>query len=418
MSVLRPFCGLRPPRDQVLAVACPPYDVVNTQEARAYAGDNRLSFFHISKPEIEFADDHDPYAAEVYARGGDNLRRFLAQGTLRPDPTPCLYIYRQRMGDHLQTGLVAGASVDEYQQGLIKKHELTRADKEDDRTRHVDVLGGNDEPVFLTYRARPEIDALIAAITTTPAEYDFVTDDGIGHTFWVVSQRQAIAALERELAAVPHLYVADGHHRSAAASRVRELWRERAGAGHHGDEEYNYFLAVVFPHDQMKILDYNRVVRDLGGRSPEAFLELVGEKFAVTALAGMAEARPDAVHRFGLYLGGRWYRLQAREGSYDARDPIDVLDVSILQRNLLAPLLGIADPRTDKRINFVGGIRGLGELERLVDGGQYRVAFALHPTTIEQVMAIADAGQIMPPKSTWFEPKLRSGLVLHPFEVA
>lgn len=412
MSVIRPFAGLRPPAEKVLRVACPPYDVVSSKEARAYAEGNPLSFFHVSRPEIDLPEGTDEHGAEVYEKGVENLKRFEREGWLAPDPKPCFYLYRQKMGRHVQIGLVAGASVDEYQRGLIKKHELTRADKEDDRTRHVELLEANDEPVFLTYSARGSIDALVAALIVEAPVYDLVTDDGIGHTFWVVSGATEIAVLEREFKDVPALYVADGHHRSAAASRVREILRERAGAGHTGAEEYNSFLAVIFPHDQMQILDYNRLVRDLDGMAPEGFLARISERFEV----GPAEKKkPGRLHEFGMYLGGSWHRLTARPGSFDERDPVACLDVSILQENLLGPVLGIKDPRTDKRIDFVGGIRGMEELEKRVGSGEHAVAFSMFPTRIDQLMAIADAGKIMPPKSTWFEPKLRSGLVVHRF---
>jgi uncharacterized protein (DUF1015 family) len=407
MAVLKPFKGLRPPKDKVLQVAAPPYDVVNAEEARAYAKGNPFSFFHVSRPEIDLPGV-DEHTDAVYARGRENLKAFVAQGLLKPDFTPRFYVYRQRMGTHLQVGLVAGASVEEYDRGLIKKHELTRADKEDDRTRHVDEMGANDEPVFLTYRADPRIDALIAEVTRGVPEYDFVTEDQIGHTFWVVSQDELNARLEEAFKSVPHLYIADGHHRSAAASRVRKLaqGRNRASPGH------ERFLAVVFPHDQMQILDYNRVVKDLHGRAPEQFLKLLEEKFTV---APSESKKPSKLHGFGMYLGKQWYALTAKPGTF-ASTPTGVLDVSILQNNVLGPLLGIGDPRTDKRIHFVGGARGTAELEKLVDSGAYAVAFSMFPTSLEQLMSIADAGEIMPPKSTWFEPKLRSGLVVHAFE--
>ncbi|HEY3354008.1 MAG TPA: DUF1015 family protein [Polyangia bacterium] len=411
MSIVKPFRGLRPPKDKVLKVACPPYDVVNTDEARAYAAGNPLSFFHISRPEIDFEPKHDPHADDVYARGREALARFRADGVLTLDREPCYYVYRQKMGDHVQIGLCAGASTAEYDQDLILKHELTRKDKEDDRTRHIDELGGNDEPVFLLYPARPAIDALIAAVAATPPEYDFTTEDGIVHTFWVVADAARRDAIAREFAQVAKLYVADGHHRSAAASRTAAA-RKARNPGHTGGEEYNSFLAVIFPHDQMRIMDYNRVVLDLNGLTKEQFLARLGEKFEVQPTT---DRQPRGVHEYGMFLDGAWYRLRAKAGTFDPKDPIGVLDVSILQRNALAPILGIEDPRTDKRIDFVGGIRGLGELEKRVAAGA-AVAFAMYPTTIEQLMAIADAGQIMPPKSTWFEPKLRSGLVLHPFE--
>jgi uncharacterized protein (DUF1015 family) len=410
MSIIRPFAGLRPPRERVLGVACPPYDVVSTQEARALAQGNPLSFFHVSRPEIELPASADPHSEPVYALGLENLKRFCREGTLVADPTPCFYLYRQKMGAHVQTGLVAAASVEQYQQGLIKKHELTRADKEDDRTRHIDVLDANDEPVFLTYRARTDIDAHVERLAARPPTYDFTTDDGIAHAFWVVDGREDIDALRAMFASLPALYIADGHHRSAAASRVRESRRARGRPT--GDEEYDFFLAVIFPHDQMQILAYHRVVRDLNGLTPEALLERVRERFQVEP----AQRRESAgLHEFGMYVRGNWYRLVARDGTFDSRDPVASLDVSVLQQNLLAPILGIGDPRTDARIDFVGGIRGVKELERRVDSGEMGVAFSMFPTRIDQLIAIADAGLIMPPKSTWFEPKLRSGLVVHAF---
>ncbi|MFN7133819.1 MAG: DUF1015 domain-containing protein [Myxococcales bacterium] len=410
MSIVRPFPGLRPPADKVLQVACPPYDVVNTEEARAYAKGNPLSFFHVSRPEIDLPEGTDSHAEEVYALGRTNFDRFKQEGVLVRDSRPCFYLYRQKMGAHVQVGFVCGASVAEYQQNLIKKHELTRADKEDDRTRHIDDLNANDEPVFLTYRARPSIDALVSTLCARAPTYDFTTDDGIGHTFWVVDGDGDIAKLEAEFKAIPELYIADGHHRSAAASRVAA--KRSKAPGHSANEEYNFFLAVVFPHDQMQILDYNRVVKDLNGLSSEQFLQKISEKFEVRATD---EKKPSRAHSFGMYLDGRWHQLTAKPGTWDAKDPVKDLDVSILQENLLSPVLGIRDPRTDKRIDFVGGIRGMQELERVVNGGKAKVAFAMYPTSIEQLMAISDAGQIMPPKSTWFEPKLRSGLVVHEF---
>lgn len=411
MSNLRPFAGLRPPKDKVLRVACPPYDVVSTEEARALARGNPLSFFHVSRPEIGLPPSADPHSEPVYALGLENLRRFRAEGTLVRDPTPCFYLYRQRMGAHVQTGLVAAASVEEYQQGRIKKHELTRADKEDDRTRHIEVLGANDEPVFLTYPRREEIDSAVARLAARPPAYDFTTEDGIGHTFWVVDGPADLAALQGMFRALPALYIADGHHRSAAAARVREK-RRAQGGGQAAEQEHDFFLAVIFPHDQMQILAYNRLVRDLNGHSPESFLGKLAERFLVRP---GSEKRPSRRHDFGMYLRGQWYAVTAKPGTFDAADPVASLDVSVLQQNALAPILGIADPRTDERIDFVGGIRGEAELERRVDSGEMQVAFSMFPTRIEELLAIADAGKIMPPKSTWFEPKLRSGLVLHEF---
>ncbi len=385
-------------------MAAPPYDVVSSVEARAYAAGKPDCFFRVSRPEVDLGSDVDEHADAVYAKGRENLEAFLKNGTLSVDAQPRFYVYRQRMGDHVQTGLVAAASVDEYDKSLIKKHELTRADKEDDRTRHIDELGANDEPVFLTYRARPDIDALVGQVTTTAPEYDFTTDDGIGHTFWVADAKLN-APIGDAFAQVKALYIADGHHRSAAASRVA---KNRAGKkGEHG-----FFLAVVFPHDQLKILPYNRLVRDLYGHSPADLLEKIADKFE---LRRNGSPLPDRVHQFAMYLDEHWFTLEAKPGTYP-ETPTGVLDVSILQNNLLQPLLGIGDPRKDARIEFVGGIRGTHELEKRVDDDSCRIAFSMFPTRVEQMIAIADANEIMPPKSTWFEPKLRSGLVVHLFE--
>jgi len=374
------------------------------------AADNPLSFLHVVKPEIDLDPGTDVYAPEVYATGAKNLRRLIDDGVLIREGSPALYLYRQRMGDHVQTGVVAGASVDEYEADLIKKHEHTRPAKEDDRTRHIDALDANTGPVFLTYKARPEIDVLVDRLTGSDPTYDFVAPDGIQHVLWVVDSDGDRDELLAAFAKVPELYVADGHHRSAAGTRIRALRRE-ANPNHTGDESYNYFLSVIFPDDQMMILDYNRVVRDLNGLDPDSFLAAVGERFE---LEPTADGHPARRRCFGMYLRGRWYRLTARAGSFPADDPVSSLDVAILQDNLLAPVLGIGDPRSDERIDFVGGIRGLTELERKVDSGEWALAFALHPTSIDQLFAVADAGLVMPPKSTWFEPKLRSGLIVRP----
>ncbi|WP_223633145.1 DUF1015 domain-containing protein [Corallococcus sp. EGB] len=405
MADLQPFRGVRPVEALGQTLCTPPYDVVNTAEARAYAEGNPRSFFHVSRPEIGLPPGTDEHSDAVHAEGRRNLERFISEGWLRQDDAPCFYLYRQRMGSHEQTGVVALARVADYDQGLIRKHELTRSDKEDDRTRHIDTLGGNDEPVFLTYRAVPSIGALMAEGTRARPQYDFTTEDGIGHTFWRVDGTLN-ARLTAAFHDVPMLYIADGHHRSAAASRVHSLRSQRGEGGGHGR-----FLAVVFPHDQMQILAYNRVVKDLNGLTPEAFLARLCERFEVSRASSEREDRP---HQFGMYLEGGWHQLTARPGTFGAT-PTEALDVSILQNNVLGALLGIQDPRKDERIQFVGGIRGTAELERLVDSGEWRVAFSLHPTSLDQLMAIADAGEIMPPKSTWFEPKLRSGLVLHLF---
>jgi len=407
MSEVKPFRGLRPRPDQAAAIAAPPYDVVDYDEGRAYVEKRPHSFLRVEKSEIELPKSLDPLDPSIFENGKKNLGRLLAEGLMIRDPRPCFYLYQQRMGDHVQVGLVAGASVAEYQSGLIKKHEHTRADKEEERTRHVDLVGANTGPVFLTYRARPEIDRFVNAVRARRPEVDFVAEDGIGHVLWVVDEPTEVQKLQGLFADVPHLYVADGHHRSAAASRVQQSRKQR-NPGHRGDEPYNHFLTVIFPHDQMKIMEYNRVVLDLHGRSPETLRQEISKSFEVTEAA---QARPERPRSFGMFLDGRWYRLTAREGSFPERDPVQSLDVAILQTNLLQPLLGIENPRTDKRIHFVGGIRGTEELERRarkVSG----VAFALYPTSILQLMTIADAGEVMPPKSTWFEPKLRSGMVV------
>lgn len=406
MSDVRPFRALRPRPELAAQVAAPPYDVVSSEEARKLAEGKPYSFLHINKPEIDLPPDVDLYDDRVYAQGASNLRKFMAEGVFFREQEPRFYVYQQKMGNHVQAGVVAAVSVAEYDAGLIKRHELTRKDKEDDRTRHVDELNANDEPVFLTYRQLAAIDALVDQVRAGAPLYDFVADDGIGHTVWVVPSELA-ANLQQAFQQVPALYVADGHHRTAAAARVgRE--RKAKNPQHRGDEPYNYFMAVLFPHNQLQILDYNRVVKDLGGLSPEAFLSKVAEKFRVEKASS---GRPEKRHQFGMYLQGQWYRLEAVPGSFREDDPIGSLDVSILQENLLAPVLGITDPRTDKRIDFIGGIRGLSALEQRVAEG-WAVAFALYPTSLEQVMAVADAGLIMPPKSTWFEPKLRSGLLV------
>jgi uncharacterized protein (DUF1015 family) len=416
MASIVPFRGLRPVPDRARAVAAPPYDVLNSAEARVMAEGNPLSFLHVNKPEIDLDPSVNLYDDAVYAKGAENFRRMQVEGVLVRDPQPGFYLYRQTMRigdrDHAQVGLMAGASVAEYEADLIRKHELTRADKEADRTRHVEELNANAGPVFLTYRAVPEIDALVARLAARPPAADFVADDGIGHTLWVVDEPADIARLAGLFARIPCLYVADGHHRSASAVTYGRKRRE-ANPNHTGRESYNHFMAVLFPHDQLYIMDYNRVVLDLNGLTAEAFLGRVREEFDV---APASDPRPGRATEFGMYLGGQWHRLAARPGTYDADDPVAGLDVAILQHNLLAPILGIGDPRVDKRIDFVGGIRGTRELERRVDGQGGGVAFAMFPTSVEQLMAIADAGAIMPPKSTWFEPKLRSGVVVRTYD--
>jgi uncharacterized protein (DUF1015 family) len=406
MSDVRPFRALRPRPELAARVAAPPYDVISSEEARRLAEGNEISFLHINKPEIDCPPGVSLYEDRVYATGVRNLRRFMASGVFVREVLPRFYVYQQRMGHHVQAGLVCAASCQEYADGLIKRHEFTRKDKEDDRTRHIHELNANAGPVFLTYRKRAEIDALVDQVRDGAPTYDFVAPDGVGHTVWIVPAEQT-EVLRAAFARVQALYVADGHHRIASAARVG-LERKAADPGHRGDEPYCYFLAVLFPHDQLQIMDYNRVVRDLGGLSEKQFLKKVGEKFTV----GPAKTpRPDAPRHFGMFLAGTWRSLEAKPGTYPAQDPVRSLDAAILQENLLGPVLGITDVRTDKRIDFIGGVRGSGELERCVREG-WAVAFLLHPVSLEQLMAVADAGLVMPPKSTWFEPKLRSGLLV------
>jgi uncharacterized protein (DUF1015 family) len=412
MSRIRPFRAYRPRPEIAGKMASFPYDVISSEEARELAAGNPHSFLHVGKPEIDLDPSVPLYDDRVYAKGVENLRKFIAQGDLVKEAEPCLYVYQQRMGGHSQDGLVCLCSVKEYENGLIKRHEFTRKDKEDDRTRHVMEQNANAEPVFLAYRSQGAIDAIVERVKTCDPLYDIVAEDGIGHTVWAVPDGEDIAELERLFAQkVPALYVADGHHRTAAAVRTGQALRAKHPGGT-GEEPFEFFMAVVFPHDQLQIMDYNRVVKDLYGLSQQQFLDKVKERFE---LAPSGEPKPARPREYGMYLGGTWYRLAAREGTYPKDDPVKGLDVSILQDNLLAPILGIADPRTDKRIDFVGGIRGMRELEKRVSQG-WAVAFSLYPTSLDQLMAVADAGQVMPPKSTWFEPKLRSGLLVRLIE--
>jgi uncharacterized protein (DUF1015 family) len=392
------------------AVAARPYDVLNSEEARTEAAGNPLSFLHVGKPEIDLPRDTDLYDERVYAKGKENLQRLITDGVLREDATPSFYVYAQTMGGHSQFGIVGCASVHEYLDDTIKKHEHTRKDKEDDRTKHVEVTNAHTGPIFLTYRARPDLDALVARVCAGGPAVDFVASDGIEHRLWVVADPSQISDISAAFARVSSLYVADGHHRSAAAARVGKARADR-NPSHRGDEEYNFFLAVLFPHDQLRIMDYNRVVKDLNGKSTEQFLAEIGKEFAVQPSS--APVKPARKGEYGMYLQGAWYTLQARPELTAVADPVERLDVSILQGRLLRPVLAIDDPRTSKRIDFVGGIRGLGELVRRVDSGEMTVAFALHPTSIDELLSIADAGKVMPPKSTWFEPKLRDGMVVH-----
>jgi uncharacterized protein (DUF1015 family) len=407
VAVIRPFAALRPPGSRAEQVASVPYDVVNTEEARALAADNPLSFLHVSRPEIDLPAGTDIHSEAVYAKAGENYARLKETCPLIEEETPSLYLYRLVMGEQEQIGIVACCSVDEYDQNIIRKHERTRRDKEDDRTRHMLVLGAQTGPVFLTYRPNRNIDGMVLETTMSSPLYDFTAPDGVQHTVWRVADAVRFVHEFRE---VPYLYIADGHHRAASASRARAELKERSFS-HTGDEEYNYFLAVLFPSDQLRILPYNRVVRDLNNLTPDQLFAAIGERFDLQRNAPPA---PEARGHFSMYLGGDWHGLTLKEGvRQNADDPIASLDVSVLQDYLLDPILGIKDVRTDKRIDFVGGIRGTEELEKLVDQGQAAVAFSLYPTTIEDLLRVSDAGAIMPPKSTWFEPKLRDGLLIH-----
>lgn len=407
MAIVRPFRAYRPEPAVAAEVASPPYDVIDTAEARALAAGNPRSFLHVSRPEIDLPEGTDEHDDAVYRMGATNLRGLIEAGALRADAEPHLYVYAQKMGEHRQVGVVGCASVAEYVSDVIKKHEKTRADKEDDRTRHIEELGAHDEPVFLTYRADRAIDAAVAAAMAAAPVYDLTTKDGVEHRLWVLP-REASLALGALFEKVPALYVADGHHRSAAAARVHEKLRGDGG-------EHDVFLAVVFPHDQLQILAYNRVVRDLEGRGPAALLARLSEVLDVEPAASRADAAPGEPKTLALYLDERWYRARVRAGSFDAADPVAALDCSICQAQILGPVFGVTDPRRDKHVDFVGGIRGAEELERRVDSGAYTVAIQLYPTQIGELLAVSDAGLLMPPKSTWFEPKLRSGLFVHAF---
>jgi uncharacterized protein (DUF1015 family) len=402
MAIVKPFAALRPEAGLAPRICELPYDVMSSEEARHLAAGNPLSFLHVSKPEIDLPPGTDVYAPEVYAKGRENFQRLIAQRALRQDPQPYFYLYRQVMGGHSQIGLVAAASCEDYLKGIIRKHELTRPDKEDDRVRHIEALDAQTGPVFLVYRASQAMDKFVAGKTAEPPNLDFTAGDGVRHTAWVIADATGIRFIETEFSRMPRLYIADGHHRSAAAARV---FQKRKGAG-----ECAFFLSVIFPHNQMQILPYNRVLKDLSGMSPEQLLEKLTGVFDIT-LPGAATATRK--HELGLYLGGQWQTLRVRPPFTAATDTIDTLDVTLLQQHVLEPLFSIADPRTSKRINFVGGIRGTAELEKLVNSGEYACAISLFPTSIEDLMTIADAGGIMPPKSTWFEPKLRDAMFCH-----
>ncbi len=408
MSLIRPFAALRPHPDRVADVIAPPYDVLNTEEARARVEGRPDSFLHISKPEIDLPEGTDPFAAEVYAQGAENLQRLVNENILFREASACYYVYRLQMGEHVQTGLVAVGSVKDYDSNRIRKHEFTRPEKEDDRVRQIDALNAQTGPVFLTYRHNDIVDAVVAKVMSATAEYDLQADDGVQHTLWVVNAADDIKTLTDTFDAMDCLYIADGHHRSAAGSRVAAMRRETGQATTASD----YFLSVIFPDNQMKILDYNRVVKDLKGLTEADFLAGVEKSFSVEKSA--AAVSPAGTQEFGMYLGGNWYRLKINSALVPGSDdPVGRLDVSLLQNNLISPLLGIDNPRVDKRIDFVGGIRGLAELEKRVNSGEMAVAFSMHPTVLDDLMAVADANEVMPPKSTWFEPKLADGLVSH-----
>lgn len=411
MVRVKPFAAIRPPKDIVTEVAAPPYDVLNSVEAKKMAGEKSL--LHITKPEIDFdpiLPDHDD---KVYDRAVKNFAQWQKNGWLVQDKKPCYYVYAQTMEGRTQYGLVLCAHTDDYAEGKIKKHELTRKDKEDDRMVHVKIQNANIEPVFFAYKDNSQLNEIVSRTVASAPEYSFTDENGFGHSFWVIDDDATIEKITDIFTnKVNAFYVADGHHRTAAAARVGA--EKRSGnAAHTGDEEYNYFMAVCFPETQLKIIDYNRVVKDLNGLTPEQFLSALEEDFTVTPYEGEGECHPSHLHNFSMYLGGKWYSMETKPGRYDDNDPIGVLDVTILSNLVLDKILGIKDLRTDKRIDFVGGIRGLGELSRRVDSGEMKVAFALYPVSMKQLTDIADSGNIMPPKTTWFEPKLRSGLAIH-----
>ncbi|MDR0680284.1 MAG: DUF1015 domain-containing protein [Dysgonamonadaceae bacterium] len=411
MATIKPFRGIRPPKKYVETVASRPYDVLSSEEARQEAAGNEKSLYHIIKPEIDFPvgkDEHDP---DVYDKAVENFRKFQEKGWLVQDDKENYYIYAQTMHERTQYGLVIGSHVDDYLNGVIKKHELTRKDKEEDRMKHVRINNANIEPVFFAYPDCPELDNIVDRVIKQTPEYDFVSTDGIGHHFWVIDDEATIRRITEIFAAIPYLYIADGHHRSAAAALVG-LEKAKQNPHHTGKEEYNYFMAVAFPANQLRIMDYNRVVKDLNGLTPDEFFDKLSESFDI-ADKGETIYRPKRLHNFSLYLRNHWYSLDAKPETYDDNDPIGVLDVTISSHLILDKIIGIKDLRTDKRIDFVGGLRGLEELKRRVDSGEMAAALALYPVSMKQLMDIADTGNIMPPKTTWFEPKLRSGLVIH-----
>ena len=412
MATIKPFKGIRPPQNLVERVASRPYDVLNSAEARAEAEGNEMSLYRIIRPEIDFPVGTDEHEPQVYDKAAENFALFRKNGWLVQDEEESYYVYAQTMNGKTQYGLVVGAYVDDYLNGVIKKHELTRRDKEEDRMKHVRVNNANIEPVFFAYPSNAEVNAIVAKYTATNPVYDFVAEhDGFGHQFWIISDKADIARITELFAQMPALYIADGHHRSAAAALVGAE-KAKQNPNHRGDEEYNYFMAVCFPDDQLTIIDYNRVVKDLNGLTDEEFLAKLNVYFEVEK-KGTEIYKPQALHNFSMYLSGNWYSLTAKPGTYDDHDPIGVLDVTISSNLILDEILDLRDLRSNKRIDFVGGIRGLGELARRVDSGEMRVALALYPVSMQQIIDIADSGNIMPPKTTWFEPKLRSGLVIH-----
>jgi len=408
---VKPFKGVRPPKEWVKEVASRPYDVLNSEEARSEAEGNEKSLYHIIKPEIDFPVGKDEHDADVYEKAAENFRLFRQKGWLVQDDREMYYIYAQTMNGKTQYGIVVGAYVDDYMTGKIKKHELTRRDKEEDRMKHVRITNANLEPVFFAYPDRPELDEIVRRITSGAPEYDFVSEDGVGHHFWLVSDQKDIDAVTRIFDSIPAMYIADGHHRSAAAALVGAE-KARNNPNHKGDEEYNYFMAVCFPQSQLTIIDYNRLVKDLNGLTPEEFLQKLGKNFIVEP-TGTEIQKPRGLHNFSIYLDGKSFSVTARPSIIHDDDPIEQLDVTLTSRYILDEILGIKDLRSDKRIDFVGGIRGLGELKKRVDSGEMALAIALYPVSMKQLMDIADSGNIMPPKTTWFEPKLRSGIVIH-----
>lgn len=412
MATIKPFKGIRPPKELVESIESRPYDVLSSKEAREEAGDNEMSLYHIIKPEIDFEEDINEYDPRVYQKAADNFKKFMDKGWLVQDDKENYYLYAQTMNGKTQYGLVVGAAVADYMSGLIKKHELTRCDKEEDRMKHVRVCNANMEPVFFAYPDNARLDEIIKRVAQNEPEYDFIAPiDGFRHQFWIISNEDDIRAITEEFAKIPALYIADGHHRSAAAALVgAELARK--DENHTGNEEYNYFMAVCFQASQLTILDYNRVVKDLNGLTPEQFINALSKNFIIEK-KGSEIYKPLCIHNFSLYLDGCWYSLTAKEGTYNDSDPIGVLDVDISTRLILNEILNIQDLRSDKRIDFVGGLRGLEELKKRVDSGDMKAALALYPVSMKQIMDIADSGAIMPPKATWFEPKLRSGLVIH-----